>query len=138
MNETVVITHLLAAPIERVYEAWTNPIVMARWFFVGEGWRATVQADVRVGGRFRIDMETETGEHLVSSGQYLELQHPSRVKLSWNSYAVSGTIVTIDLVQVADGTQLTLTHEGLPTTKLATRHANGWASTLANLSRSFK
>jgi uncharacterized protein YndB with AHSA1/START domain len=29
------VTRLLPAPRQRVFEAWTNPELMARWFFPG-------------------------------------------------------------------------------------------------------
>ena len=42
------------APIEDVYRAWTDPAVMATWFFVEEGWSAEVVANAEARrGSFR-------------------------------------------------------------------------------------
>jgi hypothetical protein len=44
----------LPAPIEDVYAAWTQPAAMARW--LAPMGSVEVEADVRVGGRFRVVM----------------------------------------------------------------------------------
>lgn len=133
MTEPVMLTRLVPASVEVVYRAWTDPLEMSKWFYVGDEWKADVVADVRVGGRFRIDMHTPSGDRLVSQGTYLELDPPHRLKMTWTSYAVTDTTVTIDLEPVGQGTRLTLTHEGLPDPASAQRHLSGWGSTLDNL-----
>ena len=135
MTESMVVTKWIEATLEEVYDAWTDPALMSRWFFVSDGWRTKMTADLKVGGGFRIEMETDRGEHLVSTGTYLALQPPTHLSFSWSSYAVRDTTVTIDLAPEGNGTRLTLTHHGLPSVDLVDRHANGWTATLNNLLR---
>lgn len=135
MTDPLVVTRTIAAPVERVYRAWTDPVEMSKWFYVGDGWHAEVTADVRVGGHFRIEMHNQQGDILISTGRYLELMPPKRIKVSWNSYAVSDTTVTIDLEPDDDGTVLVLTHEDLPSDDSVERHLNGWGATLDRLTR---
>jgi uncharacterized protein YndB with AHSA1/START domain len=122
-------------PIERVFDAWTNPRVMSSWFYVGARWTAEVENDLRVGGAYRIAMQTDEGETLVCHGVYRELEPPHRVAFTWNSHLHSGSLVTIDLRPVGDGTELTLTHSGLPTEELMTAHNQGWLGCIANFER---
>ena len=53
----------LNAPPARVFEAWTDPKKLVRWFGPAETVPETVRAemDVRVGGRFRASFTTRDG-----------------------------------------------------------------------------
>ena len=136
MNETALrITRVIAAPIERVFAAWTDPAQMSRWFFVEETWSAEVENDLRAGGAFSIKMRSGEGTMLDCSGVYLEIDPPRRVVFSWTSYAVTDTRVSIDLLEVEGGTELTLTHEGLVDVEVRKMHAQGWGGCLASLER---
>jgi uncharacterized protein YndB with AHSA1/START domain len=121
--------------IDRVFEAWTDPGVMSSWFYVGDRWTAEVENDLRVGGTYRISMRTEGGETLVCHGIYREVSRPHRLAFTWNSHLHSGSLVTIELRPVAEGTELTLTHSGLPTEELRTAHYQGWIGCLTNFDR---
>ena len=46
----------LAAPPERVYAAWTEPAILGRWYCPNPDLPLAVEADARVGGRYRVDM----------------------------------------------------------------------------------
>jgi len=129
------ITRVFPVDIEQVFDAWSDPAVMASWFYVGERWSAEVENDLRVGGWYRITMRTETDEHLVCHGVYREVARPHRLAFTWNSHLHEGSLVTIELRSVTQGTELTLTHSGLPTEALLTAHDQGWAGCLANLER---
>jgi uncharacterized protein YndB with AHSA1/START domain len=132
---SLTIRHFYPAPIGRVYEAWTNPRIMSSWFYVGDRWTAQVENELRVGGTFRITMHTDNGETLVTHGTYRELDPPHRIAFTWNSYRHQGSLVIIDLTEVDNGTELTLTHSGLPSRELRDMHSQGWRGCLANLQR---
>jgi uncharacterized protein YndB with AHSA1/START domain len=137
MNQTSLrITRTIAAPIEAVFEAWTDPAVMARWFFAGERWTVDVKNDLRVGGAFSLLMHGET-ENFLCSGVYREIAPPRRLVFTWTSYAVSDTLVTLELNALPDGTQVILTHDGLVDAAIRQNHADGWGGCLANLDRIF-
>jgi uncharacterized protein YndB with AHSA1/START domain len=63
--QMVQITHVFDAPREAVWEAWTDPDQVARWFGP-EGYevpRESVDIDLRVGGAWRLMMVGGGGEH---------------------------------------------------------------------------
>ena len=128
------IVRTIDAPIEDVFAAWTDPAIMARWFFAGEGWTVDVQADVRVGGAFSLLMHGKT-ENFLCSGFYREITPPRRLVFTWTSYAATDTLVTLLLRDVDGKTELTLTHEGLVEAAVRQTHADGWGGCLANLGR---
>jgi uncharacterized protein YndB with AHSA1/START domain len=133
VSQPLVIEREFDAEIDDVFAAWTDPGVMASWFFVEPGSSATVDADARVGGAFRIVITTPGGSELVTHGIYREVAPPERLQFTWNSSIASDTVVTIALSDLGGRTHLTLTHEGLPSTELVERHGSGWGEVLQNL-----
>jgi uncharacterized protein YndB with AHSA1/START domain len=131
-NELVVRRALPYQPTA-VFAAWTDPVRLARW--MSPFGRAEVEADLRVGGRFRIVMHgpDRAIEH---TGEYREVDPPRRLVFTWCSpYTGSeASVVTVELRQVDDGTELTLTHAQLPADQVES-HGGGWGSILDQLAR---
>ena len=129
------IVRVLPAPIQRVFDALTDPAQMTRWFFAGESWTAEVSNDLRVGGAYSVTMITDSGDRLVCNGVYRAIEPPSRLVFTWTSYAVTDTLVTITLRDLGGSTELTLTHEGLVDAAIRESHTQGWGGCLASLER---
>lgn len=137
------LSHRFAAPRERVFDAWTDPDVLKRWWAAGETWETPrAEVDLRPGGRYRLSMKTDTGEVHTVAGEYREVQRPERLVYSWQweegPEPVQGgneTLVTVDFVEEGDGTLVRLTHTGFPGEEFKQMHAQGWEAVLANLER---
>jgi uncharacterized protein YndB with AHSA1/START domain len=133
-GRTVVIRRTIAAPRERVFQAWLDPATLARFMLPGDVARATAEVDARVGGQFRIVMHHGPGEH-AHWGEYLAIERPSRLSFTWISESTdrTTTTVTIDLHERHDGgTDLVLTHEGLPD-RSTPAHESGWGAIIERL-----
>ena len=128
-GETLVVRKLLPATREEVFAAWTDPDSVRLWMCAGEVTEARATLDVRVGGTFRIDMIAGSSvyEH---TGEYLEVEPPRRLVFTWVSRATNHrrTVVTVELHERGDQTELVLTHEGLPGAEAARKHHAGWSS----------
>lgn len=77
-----------ATPRDRVWEAWTNPDVMARWFHPETlvTPRESVSVDLRVGGLYTYTMRIEeTGQEFPTAGKYLVIDAPHRLDFTWGS-----------------------------------------------------
>jgi uncharacterized protein YndB with AHSA1/START domain len=131
--DSLKIRRIYRAGIERLFDAWTDPRLMSRWFFVGAQWTSDVENDLRVGGTYRVRMHTDQGETLMCHGTYRELVRPHRLAFTWNSHLHEGSLVTITLRHLAEGTELTLIHSGLPNDTLRAAHGQGWDGCLSNL-----
>lgn len=130
----LVIRRTMPVSRERIFNAWLDPEKLARFMLPGDVRRASAEVDARVGGRFRIVMEHGRGdaEH---SGEYLEIDPPSRLSFTWISGSTDGraTTVTIELSARSDGgSDLVLTHRGLPS-RTYDAHSGGWGRILERL-----
>jgi uncharacterized protein YndB with AHSA1/START domain len=79
------------ATAEEVFDAWTNPDVLRRWWVVQETWRTPVaDVDLRPGGRYRLSMEDPaSGVVRTVGGEYLEVLRPERLVYTWQWEAQS-------------------------------------------------
>ncbi len=134
MNDRVLIeSRRFRATPDRIFAAWTDPNVMAKWFFSGTGWTANVESDPRVGGLYKVEMVTPAGEVLAQHGEWKELVPYSRISFTWNNDLVQDTLVTIELSASEEGTHMTLTHLLPAVDQILTLHREGWIGCLANL-----
>ena len=86
----ITIVREFAAPRARVWEAWTNPDVMARWFHPETlvTPRESVSVDLRVGGEYTYTMRIRIGFlwcHRVRTWNFIALEMIAR----WNVPVVS-------------------------------------------------
>ena len=119
-----------AAP-EDVFAAWSEPDRLSDWMRPGPDMKeADVEIDFRVGGSFRIVMHGAE-QDFVHHGEYLEIDRPRRLVLSWVSEWMppgeEETRVTVELAPVDGGrTHLRLTHDRLPESNVYAGHRDGW------------
>ena len=132
MSEVLVIRRVLPIPRERVFAAWLDPVSLARWMGTGEG--ADVSAlDPTVGGKFRIVMR-HRGNDVEHWGEYLAIERPSLLSFTWLSANTDHrpTVVTVELLDRGDSTELILTHRQLPPSQVE-GHRKGWTQIVAAL-----
>ncbi len=78
----VAITRVFAAPRALVWQAWTDPKMLARWFGP-RGFTASVpELDLRVGGALRIVMHGPDGNDYPMKGVFTEVKPPERLVFS--------------------------------------------------------
>ena len=137
----LVFNRKLNASLERVFAAWTEPDQLKRWFGPPEYQVLEAETDVRVGGGWRLRMQRPDGGEAVLSGEYLEIQPPTRLSFTWNSRwddnVLEGTTVTLTLKAAGDGTELTLTHDGFKSDEMRDGHKEGWTGCLDGLAQMF-
>jgi uncharacterized protein YndB with AHSA1/START domain len=123
-----------AASPEEVFDAWTSPEVLRRWWAVHpEGSTPVAEVDLRVGGRYRLSMEGPDGERHTVIGEYQEVERPHRLVYSWQWELDGGepghlSTVTVEFRPAGDRTAVVLEHTGLPDSASRDRHAQGWAA----------
>ena len=120
-----------AAPREHVFEAWTTPEALKRWW-CPPGWQAErMEVDLRVSGAFHLGMRRMSdGSTAAVEGRFLEVQRPERLVYTWRWTGalkdMSESRVTVEFVDEQGDTRLTLTHDRLPDIPLWHRHRAGW------------
>jgi uncharacterized protein YndB with AHSA1/START domain len=136
-DRVLVITRVLAAPPALVFRAWTDPARMMLWY-APEGLETPyAEADLRVGGRFRVLMREPDGKEHDVSGEYREIVPDRKLVFTWAWLRSPDDIslVTVELQPEGDGTRLTLTHEQLPGAAERDSHQSGWVSALDKLGK---
>lgn len=69
----VKIVRVIEAPLEEVYAAWTVPEIMRHWMGV------KIEADVRVGGSYRNEIDAGEGQVFIHRGEYLAIEPEARI-----------------------------------------------------------
>jgi uncharacterized protein YndB with AHSA1/START domain len=125
------IERVIPASIEDVFAAWTEPKTMDKW--LSPTGQAEVQADVRVGGRFRLVMIGDD-MRIDHEGEYRTIEPPRLISFTWRSAYTAGmtSVVTVTLEPDERVTRLVLVHERLPD-DAANAHRDGWGSILDRL-----
>ncbi|HEY7560839.1 MAG TPA: SRPBCC family protein [Gaiellaceae bacterium] len=72
-DEQILITREFAAPRHLVYEAWTTPELVKRWWHANRGEMTVAEIDLRVGGGWRYAMVTPDGMEVAFHGEYREI-----------------------------------------------------------------
>jgi uncharacterized protein YndB with AHSA1/START domain len=78
-DEQIVITRDFDAPRHLVYQAYTTPDLVRRWFHAKRGTVTVADIDLRVGGTWRYAMVTDSGEEVAFHGEYRELVPDERI-----------------------------------------------------------
>lgn len=72
-DEQILITREFDAPKELVYEAWTTPELVRRWWSGERGEMTVCEIDLRVGGKWRYAMIANQGFEVAFHGEYREI-----------------------------------------------------------------
>ncbi len=139
MNDSVLeMERLIPAPPERVFEYWTEPELVAKWFGPGDFDVPSSQLDLRPGGKWRTTIRSPEGKLRSVSGVYSAIEPPRRLVFTWawdDDDGVRGheTQVTVTLEPTPGGTRLRLVQEDFQTREVRDRHNGGWTSSLNKL-----
>lgn len=110
----LVVTRTFDAPARIVFEAWTRPELMKRWWApksIGVP-LLSCEMDVRTGGSYRLEFGHEGSESMAFVGKYLDVQPPSR--LVWtNEEGEDGAVTTVTFEE-RDGRTFLTVHELYP------------------------
>lgn len=94
------------APIEIVWDTWTNPIHVVKWNHASDDWHSpNATNDLRVGGKFIYRMEAKDGSFGFDfSGTYIEIEKNSLIltKLDDNRLVRTEFIQDNDFVNIVE------------------------------------
>ena len=116
----LVVTRTFNCPARLVFEAWTKPELLKRWWAPKSTGVSLLscEADVRVGGRYRFEFGQETAKPMASKepmvffGRYIEVTPHAR--LVWTNEEGDDGAVTTVTFEEKDGKTLLVMHELYP------------------------
>lgn len=78
-EDQILITREFDAPPRLVWEAWTTPEHVRRWWGAGYGSETTAEIDLAVGGGYRFTQVSNGGELVAFNGTYREIEPYERL-----------------------------------------------------------
>lgn len=128
---------VLAAPRELVFRMCAEPDLLAQWWGPKGFAAASVELDVRVGGRYRIAMQPPEGDHFFLSGEFREVDPGIRLVYTfrWEPPDPDDreTVVVVSLRNRGGSTALTVDQGPFATAARRTLHQQGWTESLDRL-----
>jgi uncharacterized protein YndB with AHSA1/START domain len=137
----------IAAPRERVFDAFARQEQMDRWMCRDATSHIIkyLQFDFLVGGGFSLDIRTPDGDIYIHRSIYTEIKRPEKIVFTWNLGHTDkaghkamlhprDTLVTVELLERGKSTEVVLTHDlGATSAKERDDYQRGWTGCLEKL-----
>lgn len=137
---TLHIKRTFAAPRDQVFQAWTDPQALKKWWGPAGYTTPSAEIDLRVGGKYHIVMRSPDGHEYDLYGVYQTVESPVKLVYTWNWRGtrmddIGETLVTVEFnVLENNTTEVVLAHERFPNQQACDEHNWGWNATLDRLS----
>ena len=102
----------------RVFKAWADPAIKARWFGGIEGWQMLERSiDFRIGGKERLSGRKGSGVVSTFDAVYHDIVPDQRIVYCYDmrldDVRISVSLATVTLKPEGAGTRLTMTEQGV-------------------------
>ncbi|HAS46369.1 MAG TPA: activator of HSP90 ATPase [Microscillaceae bacterium] len=137
-DRTLSLKRTFNAPLQLVWEAWTQSDHIAQWWGPKGMQTTVIEHDFRVGGQWKYSMQMPDGKTFISEGKYLEIEELKKV-ISTADFKPMTEGVEIQALFEADGDQTKFTFNVVhPTVEYCQQQSkmgfyNGWASVFDRL-----
>ena len=127
----IVVSTLVAAPLEEVWRAYTTPEDILRWNAASADWHTTsASVDLRPGGKFCSRMEAKDGSFGFDfEGVYTRIDPLSRIE-----YAFGDRTAVVSFEDSARGVTVTVSFDS-EATHTVDQQRSGWQAILDNFAR---
>src|SRR5919201_1297435 len=109
-DEQILITREFDAPKYLVYEAWTTPELVRRWWTANRGEMTVAEIDLRVGGAWRYAMVTPDGFEVAFHGEFRQIVPNERIVTTevYEGMPDAEAVDTLTFTEVDGRTTITL------------------------------
>jgi uncharacterized protein YndB with AHSA1/START domain len=134
VDSTLILKRVFDAPIELVWRAWTTPGEIVKWWVVGwDHVPLSAEADVRVGGVYRMSFGIPGKTPCVESGRYSEVVPMKRLvyqeTVTMGDQLMHTNATAIDFRDLGGRTEVIVTTSGFE----SWHNAEGWVPALERL-----
>ena len=142
-HRTITINRTFNAPIDLVWEAWTQSKHIAEWWSPKGIKTKVIEHDFRVGGKWKYIMPMPNGQEFIAEGQYTEIVELERIISSANFKPMTEGVEIQSLFK-ANGHKTDFTFKVIhPTVEYKLKQEkmgimNGWGSVFQRLSELLK
>lgn len=148
-TKRLVVERTLKASPERVFDAFTDPEQLKKWWWPNRFTCPAAEVDLRVGGRYRLAMEwpglipAEAQFSHSMDGEYHEIDRPHRLVMSGRAVndeqgELFATLIEVTFEASEGGTALTVRQsyfEPMPPAEAMAGAEQGWSEQLDKLER---
>lgn len=127
------IERTFAASAEDVFDAWTSPEVMRRWFHCAPDWHTPeAEVDLRVGGKVRVVMRRPDGTNAEAQGEYTLIDRPRRLAMSWafGDEPSNTQLIELTFSEAAGSTTVLMVNSGISSSERRNGQDWGWRGCL--------
>lgn len=138
MSHVLRIERTFAASAEEVFDAWTNPEVMRRWFHCRPDWDTPkAEVDLRVGGRVSVLMRMPDGTEAGARGEYRLIERPHRLVMTWtfDGDPANEQLMDLSFSESAGSTTVVLINSRIASEERRESQEWGWNGCLNELER---
>ena len=134
--QVVRIERTFDATAEDVFDAWTSPEVIRRWFKPAQGWQEpSAEVDLRVGGTIRVVMRTPEGEPVEAGGEFTLIERPHRLAFTWtfDDDPSNQQMIELEFTERDGATSVLFVNSNISEEKRRDQQYDGWSTCLDNL-----
>jgi uncharacterized protein YndB with AHSA1/START domain len=132
------IERTFAASPEDVFDAWTSPEVMRRWFHCGPDWDTPeAEVDLRVGGKVRLVMRRPDGTEVEAQGEFTLIDRPHRLVMTWtfDDDPSNEQLIELSFSESDGSTTVVMVNSGISTDERRDAQDRGWHGCFEELER---
>jgi uncharacterized protein YndB with AHSA1/START domain len=131
----LVVRRTIRATAERLFDAWTRPEQLVKWWGPAQVECAGAEVDLRVGGSYRIGNRLPDGQVLWIAGEFEEVTPPRRLVYTWRLGPRAGgpERVTVRFEPRDGATEVIVVHERILDEPARESHERGWYGCLDGL-----
>jgi uncharacterized protein YndB with AHSA1/START domain len=136
IESTLVLKRIYDAPVERVWRAWTDPKELGQWYVAGSDHIVHFcEADVRVGGTYRVGFAPPGKTPYIETGIYTEVVTMKRLAfeetVSFEGKQLHTNATIVEFRDLGSCTELSITSSGPD----SWRTGEGWTPAMESLAR---
>ena len=141
-NYSLTMKRTLKHSKQDVYDAWTKKESLIAWFAPTAEFTTIIhEQDLKVGGKYKLEMLAPDGESHLIHGEYVALNPFDQVAFTWEwegDEVEVNSLVTIELTEKDGLTEMVLVHDKLESQNMVDIHSEGWTGCLSQLDEYFK
>ncbi len=137
-----VVSRTLNFSVSKVFEAWTNPQLMNRWFNSAGHTLGRASSNLKVGGKFFMDYQKKSGDLLRIYGEYKEIKPLEKLVFTWiednhidefSFHRQYESLVTVSFRDLGTKTEIEVIHSQLSSADLMKDFEEGWTDCLRSI-----
>lgn len=145
-DDPIIVEGYFAAAPERVFNAWTNPDIIKKWFGYQPNTLHAASVDLRQGGSWRFLIAKDEEKSVAFEGRYTEIVPEQRLAFTWvhvvdhaDGRREAGVESQVEVVFTprGSGTDVRLVHSAIAEDDMRHGTGMGWEGAFRHMSELF-